>query len=185
MTLAERSIEASTSSEAPRLAHQSLTVKLAQLPHLSRQHLIELWTEHSGGSPPKALSTQLLRRAVAYTIQERKLGGLKKQDARLLHQVANAHKLTMVSDELHETGPHALLKNKKTLPKSKPNLRKALHRRVLRPGTKLVREWQGKSHVVEVRENGFGWNGKVFDSLSKVAVAITGAHWSGPRFFRV
>ncbi len=53
----------------------------------------------------------------------------------------------------------------------------------LRPGTRLIREWKGKSLVVEVTEAGFVWKGRCHRSLSAVARAITGAHWSGPRFF--
>ena len=51
------------------------------------------------------------------------------------------------------------------------------------PGTVLVREWDRKSHRVMVMPDGFAWNGKTFDSLSKVAFAITGTKWNGPRFF--
>ena len=53
----------------------------------------------------------------------------------------------------------------------------------LRPGTRLVREWRGRTHTVVVTEDGFEYAGKVFPSLTKIAHAITGAHWSGPRFF--
>lgn len=51
------------------------------------------------------------------------------------------------------------------------------------PGSQLVREWNGESHVVDVEEGGFRWKGQVFRSLTGVADAITGAKWSGPRFF--
>ena len=50
-------------------------------------------------------------------------------------------------------------------------------------GTRLIREWKGASHIVEVAETGFVWNGCSHRSLSAVARAITGARWSGPRFF--
>lgn len=53
----------------------------------------------------------------------------------------------------------------------------------LRPGGRLLREWNGKTHVVEVIEGGFLWNGVRHGSLSAIARAITGARWSGPRFF--
>jgi hypothetical protein len=46
-----------------------------------------------------------------------------------------------------------------------------------------VREWRGKTHTVVVTEDGFEHAGKTFPSLTKIAHAITGAHWSGPRFF--
>jgi hypothetical protein len=57
--------------------------------------------------------------------------------------------------------------------------------RTLKPGARLVREWNGKIHTVEVVEGGYIWNGTCYRSLSAVARAITGAHWSGPRFFGI
>jgi hypothetical protein len=53
----------------------------------------------------------------------------------------------------------------------------------LKPGTVLVREWDRQSQRVMVIANGFAWNGQTYDSLSKVAFAITGTKWNGPRFF--
>ena len=53
----------------------------------------------------------------------------------------------------------------------------------LTPGTVLVREWDRKSQRVMVMADGFAWNGRTYDSLSKVAFAITGTKWNGPRFF--
>lgn len=53
----------------------------------------------------------------------------------------------------------------------------------LKPGGRLLREWNGVTHVVDVHEDGFVWNGQQFRSLSAIARAITGARWSGPRFF--
>ena len=55
--------------------------------------------------------------------------------------------------------------------------------RGIEPGGRLLREWDGVTHSVEVIEAGYRWNGETFRSLSSVARAITGAHWSGPRFF--
>jgi hypothetical protein len=53
----------------------------------------------------------------------------------------------------------------------------------LKPGARLVREWHGRTHTVTVTEDGFEHAGKTYPSLTKVAKTITGAHWSGPRFF--
>ncbi len=53
----------------------------------------------------------------------------------------------------------------------------------LEPGSRLLREWNGTNHVVEVSGDGFLWNGATWRSLSVIAREITGAHWSGPRFF--
>ncbi len=61
--------------------------------------------------------------------------------------------------------------------------KKAPTSQALQPGGRLLREWNGVTHVVEVIETGFVWNGQSWRSLSAIARAITGAHWSGPRFF--
>jgi len=53
----------------------------------------------------------------------------------------------------------------------------------IKPGTRLVRDWNGRTHHVEVLEKGFRWNDRTYRSLSSIAKAITGSHWSGPRFF--
>ena len=51
------------------------------------------------------------------------------------------------------------------------------------PGSRLVREWNGRAHIVDVTDDGFVWEGQQFASLTAIARAITGTHWSGPRFF--
>jgi hypothetical protein len=56
---------------------------------------------------------------------------------------------------------------------------------VLKPGARLVREWAGQMHTVVVLDNGFDYDGERYPSLSKIAARITGAHWSGPRFFGI
>ena len=53
----------------------------------------------------------------------------------------------------------------------------------LRPGAKLMREWHGRTHVVVVTDIGFDYAGSSYKSLTQIAKLITGAHWSGPRFF--
>lgn len=53
----------------------------------------------------------------------------------------------------------------------------------LQPGGRLLREWNGVTHVVDVTNDGFIWKEAKYRSLSKIAREITGAHWSGPRFF--
>ena len=53
----------------------------------------------------------------------------------------------------------------------------------LTPGIVLVRKWDRRWQRVMVMDDGFAWNGQTYDSLSKVAFAITGTNWNGPRFF--
>ena len=55
----------------------------------------------------------------------------------------------------------------------------------VRPGTVFSRGWNGQIHQVTVLADGFAWSGKTYPSLSKVAFAITGSRWNGPRFFRL
>jgi hypothetical protein len=53
----------------------------------------------------------------------------------------------------------------------------------MQPGVRLMRDWNGETHSVQVLEKGFAWRGKTYSSLSAIAQHITGARWSGPRFF--
>ena len=53
----------------------------------------------------------------------------------------------------------------------------------LKPGSKLMRAWRGKTHTVLVLDDGFEHHGKRYTSLTQIANALTGTHWSGPRFF--
>ena len=55
----------------------------------------------------------------------------------------------------------------------------------LKPGTRLMREWNGRTYQVEVVLGGFVMEGRTYRSLSAIAKHITGAHWSGPRFFGI
>ncbi len=128
--------------------------EIEALADLTRADLVERWLTLYRTDPPKGISRSLLVRAVAYEIQAKRYGGLKPAtDRRLRAGTVN--------------GDHASRKASSTL----------------QPGARLVREWNGVSHVVEVIEGGFIWNGDRHRSLSAIARAITGARWSGPRFF--
>ena len=107
--------------------------------------------------PPMRLSRDLLIRAITYKLQERAYGGLSKAVARKLEQ----------------TSPDPLSWG---AAKPAPPIS-------LKPGTRLVREWRGGTHMVLVHADGVEWRGQRYPSLSLVAREITGAHWSGPRFF--
>ena len=96
---------------------------------------------------------------IAYAVQERQFGGLTKSRAREI-------------DRLFEYAPMT--------PRGEGRLPSGT---VMRPGTVLVREWQGTTHQVTVLADGFGWNGQHHPSLSGIAHAITGTKWNGPRFF--
>nr|WP_286198838.1 DUF2924 domain-containing protein [Mesorhizobium sp. BR1-1-16] len=53
------------------------------------------------------------------------------------------------------------------------------------PGTRLVREWHGRTHSVTVTDTGFDYAGRCYRSLTRIAREINGTHWSGPRFFGI
>ena len=96
-------------------------------------------------------------RAVAHRLQEIALGGLRPEPQRRLRQIVQ---------EFRETGS--------TRMRARPELK---------PGTRLVREWQGRTYEVLVLDDGFSWRSTRYRSLSAIARTITGTPWSGPLFF--
>lgn len=134
-----------------------LPTRLATLGTMERDHLVAEWRRLLRVNPPDRIRRELLELAVAWKLQEKALGGLKKAVATELRGLAEA--LAITGD----------IRRAKT-PK-------------LKPGARLVREWGGVTHEVTVVDGGDLWNGEVWKSLSAIAEEITGAHWSGPRFF--
>ena len=130
--------------------------EIGALADMEKHGLRVAWRRHYRTPPPR-LSRDLLIRAIAYKMQERIHGGLRQATKRRLASLA--HKLEAEGDVMSTSG-----------------LR-------LKPGAKLVREWHGDTHSVLVLEDGFEYRGERHRTLSKIARAITGAHWSGPRFF--
>ncbi len=133
-----------------------LDATIRELADLPRPELIEHWRQLYRAEAPKGISRPLLIRALAYGMQVKRTGGLKPAVRRQLRKVADSGSAQAAAN----------LKSEKVA-----------------PGMRLIREWNGSSHVVEVVDGGFVWNGKRYGSLSAVARAITGARWSGPRFF--
>ena len=130
---------------------------LVRLSELSNFELRGEWRRLHRTPPPMRLSRDLLIRGIIYQLQERAYGGLSKAAARKLEQAA--------------AGPRSHGAAKPTQPIS------------LRPGTRLVREWHGVTHTALIHADGIEWRGQHYRSLSVVARKITGARWSGPRFF--
>ena len=124
---------------------------------LPRPALVERWRTRYGTDPPKGISQPLLVRAIAYEMQAKQYGGLKPATDRRLRMIVSGT----------ASGDHD---RRKSVP-------------TLQLGARLVREWNGSTHVVEVVEGGYVWNGAQHRSLSAIARSITGARWSGPRFF--
>ncbi len=133
--------------------------KLAAIPELSRAVLVERWAAAYGRPPPKGLSRRLLEYAVAWHLQSQAFGGLDPAVRRRLHRAAKPG-----DDGTSRVSPGAASKG-------------------LSAGSRLVREWHGRTFTVDVLETGFLCDGQHYGSLSEVARAITGARWSGPRFF--
>lgn len=139
-----------------RPSQTEIEARLAELGALSRQELVERWEKRFGHRPPKACGRALLELAEAYALQAAVFGGLKPGLRRQLD-----------GDRV----------------KRSSSMGGSTESRRLSPGTRLVREWNGRTHHVDVIEKGFVWNGKKHKSLSAIAREITGARWSGPRFF--
>jgi len=136
-------------------SHPNLESTLLALADLSRDELNERWNDLFGKSPP-CLSIGLMIRALAHRMQEDARGGLKP---------ALRRKLAQAAAELSTGGMPKIL-----APAAKP-------------GTRLLREWNGATHEVIILESGVQYNGQTLRSLSAAARKITGAHWSGPAFF--
>ena len=141
----------------------SLNDEIAHLRDLDVKGLRARWKSMFRREPPPLhLPRHLLFAVLAYRLQADELGDLAPDTIRLLKQLASSGttigvmQLTSVFDR---------------------------RRTELKPGTILTREWNGQTYRVMVVDGGFGWNGKSYDSLSKVAFAITGTKWNGPRFF--
>jgi hypothetical protein len=136
----------------------TLTIEreLDRIRSLDLAELRREWRRLYLSEPPK-ISHDLLVLALGYRLQEIEYGGLSKSTRRKLQTVAKA---------LRATGRVG----------SAPGVS-------LKPGARLVREWHGRTHTVTVTEDGFEYARTNYPSLTKIAKKITGAHWSGPRFF--
>src|ERR1700692_1873104 len=130
---------------------------LARLSELTIFELRGEWRRLHRTPPPMRLSRDLLTRGIIYQLQERAYGGLSTATARKLEH-ANAD-------------PQSRGAAKPVQPIS------------LRPGTRLVREWRGITHMVLIHADGIEWRGQRYRSLTIVARKITGARWSGARVF--
>jgi len=134
----------------------SLEAEIAGLLDRSTQELRRAWRELQRTGPPLGLSRDLLIRALAYQLQEHAHGGTSAALRRRLRSLDGAS--------------------------AKGDL--AVHPGILlKPGTTLVRQWRGRTHTVLVDKDGFEHEGHRYRSLTIIAERITGAHWSGPRFF--
>ena len=135
---------------------KNMTEEVARLANLTREALIDRWVLTHGCPPPKGISRRLLELSAAYALQSRASGGLKP-----------ALRRTLAAALPSESEPSKSVRDTTAI----------------KPGTRLVRVWNGRSHHIEVVPDGFLWNEKHYRSLTAIARAITGSRWSGPRFF--
>ncbi len=139
-----------------KAAPRAIKGEINRLRSLALEELRGEWRGLYASEPPQ-ISRDLLILGLGYRLQEIDQGGLSK---------ATRRKLKTIAKNLRKTGHVG----------STPSLG-------LKPGARLVREWRGRAHTVAVTEDGFEYAGTSYSSLTKIAKKITGAHWSGPRFF--
>ena len=136
--------------------------EIAHLRDLDLKGLRARWRSVFQRAPPPHLPRHLLFAVLAFRLQADRFGDLDPEIRKVLDRTnANESGLAM-ADRLKS------LDQKRT---------------ALTPGTVLVREWDRRSHRVMVLADGFAWNGQTYESLSRIAFAITGTRWNGPRFF--
>jgi hypothetical protein len=151
-----------SSSVAQNKSDRTLDEEIAQLRGLALNGLRARWQSMTGRQAPPHLPWHLLLAMAAYHLQADALGDLDAATARLLKRVGSSRSDAEVAPLTDAF---------------------AQQRHELLPGTVLTREWNGHIHRVMVTKDGFAWDGSTYDSLSKIACAITGTKWNGPRFF--
>jgi Protein of unknown function (DUF2924) len=134
-----------------------LTARLAQLSSMKKRELWALWKQLFKRTAPPQIRRELFIRILGYRIQEQAYGGLSAESRKRLRELA----------QQFAANPDAEM----------PGIRR------IKPGTRLIRDWQGQPHHVTVLERGYSYAGKRFSSLSQIARLITGTRWSGPLFF--
>lgn len=138
-------------------------LQIAGLQELSRDELLSEWIKRFGSEPYKGIRRASLIRGIAYHMQAKTLGGLRSVTANRLLKLADGDVKSGAGDA-------------SSVQCGKPRTQL---------GSRLVREWNGRTYEVVVADKGYVLNGVTHPSLSACAKAITGAHWSGPRFFGV
>jgi hypothetical protein len=175
-----------------RRSNTELDGDVAALVDLSRAELAALWEKAHGYPPPKGSRNELLVRSASWHLQAKRLGGLSPEVRRLLRTAMTDAETALAAKVLKESGTldNAITETHAGAPISGPvsgppsQLMSPKTRRASpSPGARLVRDWNGKTHIVDVIEEGFVFQAKVHKSLTAIAHQITGAHWSGPRFF--
>jgi Protein of unknown function (DUF2924) len=132
---------------------------LAALPTLSKAALGDLWKQLFGSPPSPRLRRDLMIPALAYRMQEQAFGSLGARARERLRELSLA---------FEKGSDHAVARAP-----------------CIRPGTRLVRQWGDRVHLVNVETKGYEYQGTRYQSLSEIARLITGTRWSGPLFFGI
>lgn len=136
-----------------------MAANVAAISGMTRAALIKHWIVDNGQLPPIGFSRRLLEYAHAYHLQTKASGTLSNTAKRVLLNAARPTETSLLARS------------------NKPLLKH------LGPGTRIVREWHGRSYTVDVLDQGYVHEGRTYRSLSEIARTITGVRWSGPRFF--
>ena len=142
---------------------ESLELEIAALPKMNINELRAKWRSRLKQPPPAHIRKQLMVSLLAYKLQEQAYGGLKPEIRRQIEKLGAAYRRD---------------------PKAKASLLTVGQQRI-KPGTRLLRQWNGKTHQAIVVEGGFEYEGECYKSLSAIGRSITGTRWSGPLFFGV
>jgi hypothetical protein len=138
----------------------NISQQIVKLPSLSRQQLLDLWRKVYRRAAPSGIRRELIVPFLAYRMQEKVHGEPSRCSRAELRRIVRNLEKSGGSNE-SRSGPR------------------------IKSGTRLLRQWRGETHEVEVSKLGFEYRGTTYRSLSEIARNITGTRWSGPAFFGI
>jgi hypothetical protein len=150
--------------------HNSVLSQLTALQKMSEKELREKWLALYGSEPPQ-FKSRFLKKRLAYRIQELFYGGISESVKEKLFEMAASDPMATLINENGKFQPY-----------------REIHRKIVAdgkilPGTRFIREWNGRQYEAIAREEGFEYNGRMFRSLSAIASEITGVKWNGLVFW--
>ena len=157
--------------------------EVSAIADLSREELTDRWLATYDCRPPKGVRRELLIRSAAWHLQAKRLGGFSIETKRRLKNASRHVEARLKVSTLAQVDGAAADSDGNPVPKQQHQPGASPDRAQPSPGTRLIRVWNDRTHVVDVTEGGYVFDGRSYRSLSAVAKRITGAHWSGPRFF--